>query len=77
MPMTIKKVWLKTCQLFIQESSKRAEKLSIGPGMMGRIQPTMPAIAKINPMMMSATFKWFACLMIYAGKHVKRNKKRH
>jgi hypothetical protein len=60
MPMTIKKVWLKICQLFIQESSIRAEKLRSGPGIMGRMHPAMPAMAKINPMMMSATFKWFA-----------------
>jgi hypothetical protein len=60
MPMTIKKVWLKICQFFIQESSIRAEKLRSGPGIMGRMHPAMPAMAKINPMMMSATFKWFA-----------------
>jgi len=54
--MTIKKVWLKTCQFFIQERRIRAEKLRIGPGIMGRIHPTIPARAKINPMMMRAAF---------------------
>jgi hypothetical protein len=51
-PMTIKKVWLKICQFFIQERRIRAEKLKIGPGIMGKMHPTMPAMAKINPMMM-------------------------
>jgi hypothetical protein len=57
--MTTKKVWLKICQSFIQERSIRAEKLRSGPGITGKMHPTMPATAKRNPMMISATFKWF------------------
>jgi hypothetical protein len=34
----------------------------MGPGIMGKMHPTMPAMAKINPMMMRTTFKCFAYL---------------
>jgi len=61
--MTTKKVWLKICQFFIQERSIRAQKLRIGPGIMGKMHPTMPAMAKINPMMMRTTFKCFALIL--------------
>jgi hypothetical protein len=63
-PMTIKKLWLKICQFLIQDRSMRAQKLRIGPGRIGRIQPTMPAMAKINPTMMSKIFKWFVYFLI-------------
>jgi hypothetical protein len=58
--MIIKKVWLKTCQFFAQDRRIRARKLKIGPGMTGKIQPIMPARAKINPITMITTSKLVA-----------------
>jgi len=61
-PMTIKKAWLKTCQFFVQERRIRARKLKVGPGIMGRIQPIIPARAKINPITIITASKVFAYL---------------
>ena len=47
----------------------RAEKLRIGPGIMGKMHPTMPAMAKINPITMRATVKGTTRMkIIRAGK---------
>ena len=62
--MTIRKVWLKTCQFFIQDNSISAQKLKIGPGITGKIQPIMPTMANKNPMMMKSTFKLLALLLM-------------
>jgi len=56
------------CQFFIQESKRIAEKLRIGPGMTGKMQPTIPASARINPIaMMTASKAWTCLLTICAG----------
>lgn len=62
--MTIKKVWLNICQFLVQDISSNAQKLRIGPGRTGRMQPTTPAMASINPMIRRTTFKWLACCRI-------------